>query len=155
MPTRYTDAEWASIIQQTERELVVSSAPYACPEVPSVDFCKTVDHTLLKLEAKEVQFDELCAEARTERFAVSSLLFLCDRTEGLLKSGRGTLMDCDFLQTVCVRPQHVKQCVANLRGSDVRVASVIGFHEGTYDLLHKAQYVPFEPHAPSHLLPGY
>lgn len=49
------------------------------------------------------------------------------------------------MQTVCVRPQHVKQCVANLRGSDVKVASVIGFHEGNYDLLHKAQYTTSPP----------
>ena len=72
MPSRYTDVEWSAIIQQTERELVVSSAPYPCPPVPSVEFCKTVDHTLLKLDVREVQFDDLCAEARTERFAVSS-----------------------------------------------------------------------------------
>lgn len=83
MPTRYTDAEWSAIVQQTAREVVVSSSQtYPCPEVPSVEFCKTVDHTLLKLEAREVQFDELCAEARTDRFAVSLSI-------GLLKGGEG------------------------------------------------------------------
>lgn len=69
--SRYTDAEWTAIIAQTERDLVVSDAPRRCPDVPSTEFFKTIDHTLLKLEVREVQFDELCAEARTDRFAVS------------------------------------------------------------------------------------
>lgn len=68
--SRYTNAEWAAIIAQTERDLVVSHRPHACPEISSPAFCKTIDHTLLKLEARDVQFDELCAEARTDRFAV-------------------------------------------------------------------------------------
>jgi len=42
-------------------------------------------------------------------------------------------------QTVCVRPQWVHKCAVDLRGSNVKVACVVGFHEGTYDLLHKAQ----------------
>lgn len=74
MTSRYTDAEWAAIIAQTERDLVVSSQPYQCPEVPSTAFSKTIDHTLLKLDAKDVQFDELCAEARRDRFAVCQTL---------------------------------------------------------------------------------
>jgi len=35
----------------------------------------------------------------------------------------------------------VHQAVADLRGSGVKVACVVGFHEGTYDLLYKLQYV--------------
>lgn len=77
--SRYTDAEWAAIIARTEQDLVVSPEPYPCPEVPSTAFTKTIDHTLLKLDVKEVQFDELCAEARTDRFAVS--LSLSSRTK--------------------------------------------------------------------------
>ena len=46
-----------------------------------------------------------------------------------------------YQKTVCVRPNVVQQCVADLKGSDVKVACVIGFHEGTYDLLHKLQFV--------------
>ena len=42
-------------------------------------------------------------------------------------------------QTVCVRPYVVSKCVSDLKGTDVKVACVIGFHEGTYDLLHKVQ----------------
>ena len=52
----------------------MSSEAYACPQVPSTAFFKTIDHTLLKLDVKEVQFDELCAEARKDRFAVRGRL---------------------------------------------------------------------------------
>lgn len=54
--------------------------------------------------------------------------------------GFSSVADYVAEQTVCVRPQYVKQCVADLRGSDVRVDSVIGFHEGTHDLSVKLQY---------------
>lgn len=49
-------------------------------------------------------------------------------------------------QTVCVRPNHVAQAAANLKGSEVQIASVVGFHEGTYDLSHKLRYA----HAPNY-----
>ena len=110
MTTRYTNEEWASIIAQTSAELPIPLLPYACPAIGSPAFAKTIDHTLLKLDARPVQFDELCAEARVDGFA-----------------------------TVCVRPQFVKKCVSDLKGSDIKVACVIGFHEGTYDLYHKMQ----------------
>ncbi|KAI5364596.1 Putative deoC/FbaB/LacD aldolase, aldolase-type TIM barrel [Septoria linicola] len=68
----------------------------------------TVDHTLLKLDSTSSQFDDLCNEARKDEFA-----------------------------SVCVRPKWVEQCVNNLKGSGVKVASVVGFHEGTYTLEQK------------------
>ncbi|KAK5109548.1 hypothetical protein LTR62_006899 [Meristemomyces frigidus] len=110
MTTRYTNDEWARFIAELEREIEVNDVICVCPDLGSEEFAKTIDHTLLKLEAKSIQFDALCSEARVDRFA-----------------------------TVCVRPQWVKQCVSDLKGSDVKVASVIGFHKGSYDLLHKAQ----------------
>lgn len=70
----------------------------------------TVDHTLLKLDATAAQIDNLCAEARVHKFA-----------------------------TVCVRPNWVARCVSNLKGSEVGVASVVGFHEGTQDLYQKLE----------------
>ena len=70
----------------------------------------TIDHTLLKLDATPAQIDNLCAEARVHAFA-----------------------------TVCVRPNWVARCVANLKGSGVGVASVVGFHEGTGDLYQKLE----------------
>ncbi|KAK3619558.1 hypothetical protein LTR56_023938 [Elasticomyces elasticus] len=110
MSTRYTDEEWAKFITEVEKDVVVSKETYKCPDLEGPALAATIDHTLLKLDARAVQFDELCAEARVDGFA-----------------------------TVCVRPQWVQKCVNDLKSSSVKVASVIGFHEGTYDLLHKAQ----------------
>lgn len=70
MTARFTNAEWTAIIQQTEKDLAISQEPYPCPEIGSPDFMKTIDHTLLKLEARSAQFDDLCAEARVDGFAV-------------------------------------------------------------------------------------
>lgn len=73
MTTRYTDEEWKSMIESTAKELVVDERrKYPLPEggVGGETFTKTIDHTLLKLDAKSSQFDELCAEARVGRFAV-------------------------------------------------------------------------------------
>lgn len=78
--------------------------------LPTSGIASTVDHTFLKLDSQSNQFDDLCSEARRDHFA-----------------------------SVCVRPEWVAQCVSNLKDSGVRVASVVGFHEGTYDLSRKLQ----------------
>lgn len=70
MTTRYTDDEWASIIAQTERNVRVLEVPRPCPSIDSPDFARTIDHTLLKIEATSKQIDGLCAEARVAGFAV-------------------------------------------------------------------------------------
>ncbi|KAL9100971.1 MAG: hypothetical protein Q9163_003713 [Psora crenata] len=69
-----------------------------------------IDHTLLKLDATEEQVDSLCEEAKRYNF-----------------------------KSVCVRLQWVERAVCSLRGSRVRVACVVGFHEGTYPALEKAE----------------
>jgi deoxyribose-phosphate aldolase len=69
-------------------------------EVPR-DLARYIDHTLLKPDATAADIDELCEEARTFGFAA-----------------------------VCVNPTWVKRCASNLRGSSVRVASVVGFPFG-------------------------
>ena len=66
------------------------------------DYAKTIDHTLLKTDVTEAQIDALCDEARSYDFA-----------------------------SVCVRLPWVQRAVQNLQGSPVRVACVVGFHEGT------------------------
>jgi len=68
--TRYTDEEWAKFIAEVEKTIVVTSEPYLCPDVGGPALAETIDHTLLKLEARAVQFDDLCAEARVNGFAV-------------------------------------------------------------------------------------
>jgi deoxyribose-phosphate aldolase len=60
-----------------------------------------VDHTLLKAEATRAEIRNLCAEAREHRFAA-----------------------------VCVNPVWVEQCVADLGGSGIAVATVCGFPLG-------------------------
>lgn len=107
--TRYTDQEWASMIASTISAIKDTASKYPTYPVPA-SVPGTIDHTLLKLDATAAQIDNLCAEARVHQFA-----------------------------TVCVRPNWVERCVANLKGSGVGVASVVGFHEGTMDLYQKLE----------------
>ncbi|MBC7790358.1 MAG: deoxyribose-phosphate aldolase [Anaerolineae bacterium] len=60
-----------------------------------------IDHTLLKAEATRSEVEKLCAEARDQRFAA-----------------------------VCVNPVWVELCRHRLKGSQVKVATVIGFPLG-------------------------
>ncbi len=69
-------------------------------EVP-MDLARYIDHTLLKPDTTAHDIDVLCAEAKEYGFA-----------------------------SVCVNPAWVKRASANLRGTDVRVASVVGFPFG-------------------------
>ncbi|KAF3390445.1 Deoxyribose-phosphate aldolase [Penicillium rolfsii] len=70
-----------------------------------------IDHTLLKEPTEPQQIDLLCQEARENSFA-----------------------------SVCVRLNFVAQAVANLKDTpNVKVACVVGFHEGTYDTQDKVK----------------
>ena len=71
MTLRYTNEEWEVFIKETIDDLEVSQEPYPCPTIGSPAFMKTMDHTLLKLDSRSSQFDDLCAEARVDLFAVS------------------------------------------------------------------------------------
>ncbi len=65
------------------------------------EIARYIDHTLLKAEATADQVKELCAEARKHSF-----------------------------MSVCVNPYWVKRCSELLRGSPVKVCTVIGFPLG-------------------------
>ena len=69
-------------------------------EVPG-DLARYIDHTLLKPDASAAEIDRLCSEAAEHRFAA-----------------------------VCINPTWVRRAAENLRGTDVAVASVIGFPFG-------------------------
>ncbi|MGE5275129.1 MAG: deoxyribose-phosphate aldolase [Verrucomicrobiota bacterium] len=69
-------------------------------EVPP-DLARYIDHTLLRPDATAEEVDRLCDEAIRFEFAA-----------------------------VCVNPTWVRRCARNLRGTNVRVASVIGFPFG-------------------------
>jgi deoxyribose-phosphate aldolase len=62
---------------------------------------RLIDHTLLKPDATPDQIAQLCHEARTYHFA-----------------------------SVCVNPTHVALCARLLKGSDVKVCTVVGFPLG-------------------------
>ena len=70
---------------------------------------KYIDHTLLKQDAVQSQFDQLCLEAKQYDFA-----------------------------SVCVNPSWVKYCKQTLKGSDVMVCTVIGFPLGATSTQSKA-----------------
>ncbi|MDX1503295.1 MAG: deoxyribose-phosphate aldolase, partial [Thermoanaerobaculia bacterium] len=69
-------------------------------DVPT-DLARYIDHTLLGPDVTPAQIDKLCDEAREFGFAA-----------------------------VCVNPIWVRRCAQRLRGSDVKVASVVGFPLG-------------------------
>ncbi len=66
-----------------------------------MEFNKLFDHTLLKPEATESQIKQLCSEAKENHFA-----------------------------SVCVNPDFVSLAHEELKGSDVKVCTVIGFPLG-------------------------
>jgi len=67
----------------------------------NLEMAGKIDHTLLKAEATREEISQLCFEARKYNFA-----------------------------SVCVNPTHVKLCKSLLRGSSVKVCTVIGFPLG-------------------------
>lgn len=67
------------------------------------EVAKFIDHTLLKPEATRQQIDQLCREAAEYGFA-----------------------------SVCVNPTYVKQCANLLKGTSVKVCTVVGFPLGTH-----------------------
>src|SRR5664279_629197 len=69
-------------------------------DVPG-DLARYIDHTLLRPDAAAAEIDTLCAEAKEHGFAA-----------------------------VCINPTWVHRAAENLRGTDVTVASVIGFPFG-------------------------
>lgn len=71
-------------------------------DVPA-DIAGYIDHTLLKADATPAEIEKLCQEARQHHFAA-----------------------------VCVNPPFVKQCAELLRGSNVGIATVVGFPLGAH-----------------------
>jgi deoxyribose-phosphate aldolase len=68
MTNRYTQEEWRGIIKQAERDLPSEHVQYEAVKLGSADFPKTIDHTLLKVDATKEQIDSLCNEARQHDF---------------------------------------------------------------------------------------
>jgi deoxyribose-phosphate aldolase len=87
------------------RQVVVSGADrvafHGDASLVPVDLAKYIDHTALKPETTADDIDQLCHEADQYQFA-----------------------------SVCVNPTWVKRAATHLRGTDVKVCSVIGFPLG-------------------------
>jgi deoxyribose-phosphate aldolase len=82
-------------------ELTIEPDDSAPITLGPVQLAAMIDHTQLSPAATEAQIVQLCEEARFYGFA-----------------------------TVCVNPVHVKLCVRELAGSNVRVCTVVGFPLG-------------------------
>ncbi|MGF1471854.1 MAG: deoxyribose-phosphate aldolase [Rubrobacteraceae bacterium] len=76
------------------------------------EFAKTVDHTLLKPDIREQDVVDLCQEAIQHHFAA-----------------------------VCVPPCYVRTCAQELRGVDVKIATVVSFPFGADTMTVKAAAV--------------
>lgn len=75
----------------------------------NTDLAHYVDHTLLKAEASLLDIQQLCREA----------------------------MDLNFF-AVCVNPFWISECVTQLNGSPVKIATVVGFPLGANTSISKA-----------------
>jgi len=73
------------------------------------DLAKRIDHTLLKPDARDADIDALCVEAAKFGF-----------------------------YSVCVNSGRVARCARNLEGTEVKIASVVGFPLGAMDSQAKA-----------------
>jgi deoxyribose-phosphate aldolase len=73
------------------------------------DLSKTIDHTLLKADATAAEIETLCAEAREYRFC-----------------------------SVCVNSSYVPLAASQLKDTDVKVCSVVGFPLGAMSTQAKA-----------------
>lgn len=68
----------------------------------------TIDHTILKADAKKEDIEQLCSEAKTHNFAA-----------------------------VCVNPSYISLCKELLKDTDVKVATVVGFPLGATSIESK------------------
>lgn len=91
----------ARIAQRVQTLGGATPAPSRTPPVTARQLASMIDHTVLKPEATRADIETLCREAREHRFF-----------------------------SVCVNPANVAQAAALLKGSPVKVCSVVGFPLG-------------------------
>ncbi|GJM45199.1 MAG: hypothetical protein DHS20C21_20410 [Gemmatimonadota bacterium] len=104
-----TDADWHDGASDVPREgmvdvcrgLGISRIGGQPGQSPGPELARYIDHTVLKPDAPRSEIEKLCAEARANEFA-----------------------------SVCVQPWWVPLCADLLRGSPVKVCTVIGFPHG-------------------------
>jgi deoxyribose-phosphate aldolase len=86
---------------RTESPAAACACEHRDPTEPTPSVAALIDHTLLRPDARKEEIERLCDEAREYRFAA-----------------------------VCVQPYWAALCARLLRGTPVKVCSVIGFPHG-------------------------
>lgn len=86
---------------KTISKLIPENFEFDYPVEPRPNLASYIDHTALKAQTTLAQIDKLCGEAKEFHFA-----------------------------SVCVNPSHVVNCTDLLKGSGVKVCTVIGFPLG-------------------------
>jgi deoxyribose-phosphate aldolase len=111
---RRIDETRASVLMELKKAGLSSfpASPLSCRARPGQPLGAYFDHTLLKTEARKAEFEKLCTEAR--------------------ESGAAS---------VCLPPNRVALAAEALRGSGVKVCTVIGFPLGYADSRCKAEEV--------------
>ena len=104
----------AEVMKRLSAELgkqgVVGAGPGGGPDAPApAELAKYIDHTMLKPDAPDAAFDQLCEEAVHWNF-----------------------------HSVCVNSSRVRYVARKLQGTDVKVCAVIGFPLGAMDANAKA-----------------
>jgi deoxyribose-phosphate aldolase len=97
----YKDQQITTIFDKNGNIVRVQAKTLGGPAVTGSKLAGMIDHTLLKADATAAQIDQLCREAIAYGFGA-----------------------------VCVNSYWVKRCKKALLGSDVKVASVVGFPLG-------------------------
>jgi len=95
--------------QKTKSTLARCDSPGGISINTPMDLAAYIDHTLLKPDAKQPQFDQLCQEAIQYHF-----------------------------YSVCIQPYWVSYSAKKLRGTGVKVCTVVGFPLGANDSRSKA-----------------
>ena len=106
---KITKEVMARLNEQAKTQGKQESAGQSKVQMTSVELAKFIDHTLLKPEAVQSQFEKLCEEAVTYQF-----------------------------KSVCVNSSWVPFVVKKLRGTGILICSVIGFPLGEMDTRSKA-----------------
>lgn len=68
LPIPQTNDEWATLISEVEGSVPEQQTP--CPRPSAEHLAGYFDHTLLKLDAKSDDLEQLCAEAKRYLFKV-------------------------------------------------------------------------------------
>jgi deoxyribose-phosphate aldolase len=106
---KITKEVMARLNEQAKTQGKQESARQSKAQMTSAELAKYIDHTLLKPEAVQSQFEKLCEEAVAYKF-----------------------------KSVCVNSSWVPFVVKKLRGTGILICSVIGFPLGEMDTRSKA-----------------